>query len=140
MMVGDWLNRLRRTQPSTAQTTGVKGSGVAGAGARNGLSRVETTLFKNPTTPTTGATMGAMGVAGTTDGVTRALLSLVAANVFNVGITLDEFVSVDDEAVAVTAVLGEVVGVEAFDNTVAAADSTEVECDADSGFAAAVVC
>ena len=50
------MKKLRRTNARTAHTTGVSGSGVLGAGARNGLSRFVTTAFRNPATPAIGDT------------------------------------------------------------------------------------
>ena len=63
LTVGASLNTLRRTQASTAHTTGVKGSGVSGAGARNGSSRRVTMALKKLTTPTTGDTACVTGAA-----------------------------------------------------------------------------
>jgi len=68
----------------------------------------------------------------------------VAANVFNVGATLEEVVSVDDEPVAVAAVPVEVVEEETVDDGVVAelaAASSVMECDEpDPVFAVTVVC
>src|SRR5258708_6493983 len=90
LMVGDWLNRLRRTQPSTAQTTGVTGSGVEGAGARNGLRMLVTMPFRNPTRPTAGAATCAAGAtAAATASVASAPLATRTTNAFAVGTTLD---------------------------------------------------
>src|SRR6478672_4875749 len=61
LMVGASLNRLRRTKASTAHTTGVKGSGVEGAGARNGLRMLVMMPFRKLTTPTAGLVTCAAG-------------------------------------------------------------------------------
>ena len=63
------MNRLRRTHANTAHTAGVSGSGVLGAGARNGFSRLVTTALRNPTTPITGVASWAVGVTGAETGV-----------------------------------------------------------------------
>ena len=93
MIVGDWLNRLRRTQPSTAHTTGVTGSGVEGAGARKGLSRLVTTALRNPTTPVTGTASWAVGSAGAMAAATAEAVSVVlvavASRVFAAGAAVD---------------------------------------------------
>src|SRR5213592_2992997 len=93
-MVGDWLNKLRRTQASTAHTAGVTGSGVLGAGARNGLKRLVTTAFRNPTTPVTGVASWAVGATGTTAAaltvcVVSALLAPLSVNACAVGTAAD---------------------------------------------------
>ena len=92
MMVGDWLKRLRRTHASTAHTTGVTGSGVDGAGARNGLSRLVTTVLRNPTTPVTGVASCAVGagvMAAAAADVVSVVLAADGSSVFAASVTVD---------------------------------------------------
>jgi hypothetical protein len=104
-MVGDWLNRFLRTHANTAHTTGVTGSGELGAGARNGLSRLVTTVFRKPTTPVTGATSCAVEATGAVTGVTdvadSTLLAVVASAPLAV-VTMRDVVTVGDCCVATT--------------------------------------
>src|SRR5215204_1273234 len=132
-MVGDWLNRLRRTQASTAHAIGVKGSGVSGAGARNGLSRLATTCLKNPTIPGTGAATWAAGATGALAaaaiaGVVDALSAVLAINACAVGIAPDS-VTVADGCASVETTLTastEVADVDEFSSDIAV--SAVVEC------------
>jgi hypothetical protein len=122
----------------------VTGSGVEGAGARNGLRRLVTTELRNPTTPATGAAIGAGGATGAialaTAEVVSALLVAVASSVFAAFATLAvvtvaggwlapiEVAGVDD------AVLSEAVGASTF------AALAVAECfEFDSGLAGLVV-
>lgn len=95
------MNKLRRTQPSTAHTTGVRGSGVLGAGARNGLRMAVTMPFRNPNGPDT--ICGAAGAAATaTAAVLSALLAALTVNVCAAGSALDAVAAADDWATAST--------------------------------------
>lgn len=69
------MKKLRRTYASTAHTTGVKGSPVAGAGARNGLSRLVTTALRKPTTPVAGAAAWVTGAGGATAAAAAAVVN-----------------------------------------------------------------
>ena len=84
---------MRRTQPSTAHTTGVTGSGVEGAGATNGLRRFVTTVLRNPTTPVTGEASWSAGAAGAMAAATAEAVSVVlvavASRVFAAGAAVD---------------------------------------------------
>jgi hypothetical protein len=100
-MVGASLNRVRRTQPSTAQSTGVNGSGEVGAGARNGLSKVVTTLFRNPMTPAMGAVTDGVGaIAAATAAVARSTCGALATAAATVGIVLGLGSDVEDRIAA----------------------------------------
>jgi len=65
---------------------------VDGAGARNGLSRLVTTVLRNPTTPVTGVASCAVG-AGVMAAATAEVVSVVLADdgssVFTAGVTVD---------------------------------------------------
>jgi hypothetical protein len=99
------LNRLRRTQASTAHTTGVAGSGVLGAGARNGVRRLVTTPFRNPTSPVAGVATRAVGTAdAATVRAVSALLAVLVVNACAVGTARDS-VSVADGCAAVATTL-----------------------------------
>ena len=90
------MNMLRRTQASTAHVTGVTGSGVLGAGARNGLRRLVTTWFRNPTTPVEGA-VGAIGTtAAAAAGVVNALAAVSTFNSCSVTAALDSVTAAEN--------------------------------------------
>jgi hypothetical protein len=121
LMVGDWLNRFLRTHANTAHTTGVTGSGELGAGARNGLSRLVTTVFRKPTTPVTGATSCAVEATGAVTAAVVSALLVLAANAFAADTSLGSVPFADG---CVTVVVDETLVVGDF----VVAASTVVDC------------
>ena len=93
------MNRLRRTQASTAHTTGVTGSGVEGDGARNGLRMLVTMPLRNPTRPVAGVATWAVGttgaIAAASAEVVSAPLAVLVLNACAVGAALDSVTLVD---------------------------------------------
>jgi hypothetical protein len=103
---GAWLNKLRRTQPSTAHITGVTGSGVFGGGARNGLRRLVTMPLRNPTRPIAGVAISAVGATGAVAAATvwlvDALFEVLTVTACAVGTAVDSVSDADGFATVAT--------------------------------------